>query len=598
MIRKLIALIKQNDLRRQLVVAMILVAILPLIVLSVGLFYYNVTPLLNSFINYNRNLLDSHLVLEQKALTRHLADDLSEYFRHVETQSIMLASISDNETLPLIYRKTIVEDYLKRFPGILWMHANREFQVGVNDSEMQDLLNKTLTGEIPLNAIDNTGLKISSLVQISTLPGKSLLIMTMPSIYSTNSRVTLLVELPSVESFKKENSLDNSLLVVDDLGKLVLKSKDIVPELGDDMTASPLVSAFVRKNITDKAITYKLKDGRAVRGILSRVEKVNWGLVTQNQPANSTGVMLEMESTATDLFNRLALATILGLLSVGLLAGSIGALLAVRFTKPLHLVMKGIEIVRAGNYSYRFKNNGPVDVQQLAETLNSLTGSIQKSTLELQEHADQMRKMFIGSLTALVAAIDAKDPYTKGHSRRVQNISMLIGRRLKLSNDELNELEISALMHDIGKLGINDTLLRKPGLLTENERKLLEQHPALGAEIMRHIPMFSNMLPGMLHHHERWDGSGYPDGLMGEAIPLYGRIIAVADTFDAMTSSRPYQETVTFLEARELIAGWSGTRYDPVVIDAFLYDFEEICCVCNPVDTGIKNDPDYEISLV
>ena len=196
-----------------------------------------------------------------------------------------------------------------------------------------------------------------------------------------------------------------------------------------------------------------------------------------------------------------------------------------------------------------------------------------------------MRKLFLGSVSSLVAAIDAKDPYTQGHSRRVQIISVAIGKQMKLNSEQLDELEISALMHDIGKLGVNESLLKKPGVLTSEERESLERHPVLGAEIVRHIPMFQNMLPGLLHHHERWDGSGYPLGLVGKNIPIYGRIVAVADTFDAMTSSRPYQETLTHEEARDLIIGWSGIRYDPLVVEAFAAVFSEISMICNTLSS-------------
>jgi len=132
-------------------------------------------------------------------------------------------------------------------------------------------------------------------------------------------------------------------------------------------------------------------------------------------------------------------------------------------------------------------------------------------------------------------------------------------------------------MHDIGKLGIDDAILKKPGRVTPEELKTLQEHPRLGASIMKPIPQFAHMISGMLHHHERWDGSGYPEGLEREDISLYGRIIALADTFDAMTSDRPYQKTFTFNDARDMIIGWSGTRYDPTIVDAFEKEFRKIC---------------------
>lgn len=580
-----------SNLRRQFIIAMILTAILPLVTLFFGLYYFNIIPLLRSWINYNRSVVDQQFIVEQTAQARRIADELTEYFMHLDLQVIMLASVADNQSLPQVYRSAIIKEYINRFPGILYVHSTEGIEVGRSSESLLQLMTDITHGNIPLNTITDSRVKMSAPIQIPSLSDESIIVMQMSSVYGTESSMTILAELPTVSSIGKHLLKNRALMVVDQQGKLILKSESNEHPLGSDMNNLIIVNDFVSLGVTEKPYQYKIAEGSVVQGILAEVEPVGWGLVTEYLPTNSSGIMLEMESSFADLLDRLLMAMILGVISVGLLAGSIGALIAVRFTKPFKLILEGINHLRSGDFSYRFQVTGPEDTRRLSNMLNLLTSSLEVSTRKLKKHADQLRELFMGSVSALVTAIDAKDPYTRGHSRRVQIISLTLGRQMGLTTDELTELEVSALMHDIGKLGVDELLLRKPGLLTTSEREALEQHPVFGAEIMRHIPMFKNMLPGMLHHHERWDGSGYPDGLTGHKIPLYGRIISVADTFDAMTSSRPYQETLTYEEARELIVGWSGTRYDPEVVKAFNASFEEIVTISNNIKTVMENAP-------
>ncbi|MBN1295518.1 HD domain-containing protein [bacterium] len=583
-----IRVLAENDMRRQIVIAMVLVAILPLIVLSVSLYYFHTMPLITAFINQNRDLMEKQLATEQSARSRTMAHELASFFRTMEIHAAVLTGVADNGTLPMVYRQAVIREYLDRFPGIVWMQSGGGVQVGVTDSGMQAIFDSAISGDLAMYGVGHEGMSISVPMQITAHSSESLVVVSMPSIVNPEGRITLLAELPPVSKLASQIDPSGGTFVIDGRGTLILKSKTIPVELGRDMASLNGIREFIRSAVTDRVFHIKLDDGVVYRGVVSRVDMVGWGLVTLSEPIRTNGIMSEMESAAVDMLQRLTFATIIGLLSVGLLAGAIGALVAVRFTQPMRKIMSGIAGVGSGDYDLQFAETGPPDIRQLARTLNSMTDSIRNATRDLHMNAEAMRTMFMGSLTALVTAIDAKDPYTRGHSRRVQLISTTIGREMALPTDQLNELELSALMHDIGKLGIEEALLRKPGLLTPDERRALERHPVFGAEIMRHIPMFSNMLPGLLHHHERWDGSGYPDGLIGEKIPLYGRIIAVADTFDAMTSSRPYQETLTPAEARRLIENWSGTRYDPVVVDAFLKQYPHIAMICDTLDSVLK----------
>ncbi|HOY68900.1 MAG TPA: HD domain-containing protein [Candidatus Ozemobacteraceae bacterium] len=189
----------------------------------------------------------------------------------------------------------------------------------------------------------------------------------------------------------------------------------------------------------------------------------------------------------------------------------------------------------------------------------------------------ETRELFLNTVEALAAAIDAKDPYTHGHSRRVTDFSVATAARMGVAGDDLETIRVSALLHDIGKLGVSEAVLRKPDRLTNDEYSEIKRHPVIGAEIMQHIKKLSKFIPGMIDHHERFDGSGYPEGRKGDAISLAGRIIAVADTFDAITSSRPYHPDRRGRPAETAVAEirrCSGTHFDPAIVEGFLRAWE------------------------
>jgi len=168
----------------------------------------------------------------------------------------------------------------------------------------------------------------------------------------------------------------------------------------------------------------------------------------------------------------------------------------------------------------------------------------------------------------LAAAIDEKDPYTRGHSGRVAKYSLILGDGLGLSAEDLDRLRISALLHDVGKIGVDDRVLKKPGKLTDEEFDLMKQHTVKGANIMRPVAQLKHVLPGIELHHERMDGQGYPYGLQGDQIPMMARIIAVADTLDAITTNRPYQSAMDLEYALNRIRSLAVTRFDPQVVGA------------------------------
>jgi HD-GYP domain-containing protein (c-di-GMP phosphodiesterase class II) len=182
----------------------------------------------------------------------------------------------------------------------------------------------------------------------------------------------------------------------------------------------------------------------------------------------------------------------------------------------------------------------------------------------------ELDELFLASIRAIVEAVDAKDPYTRGHSGRVVEYALLIANAMELSKEELKRLEVSAILHDVGKIGIPDRILGKPGKLTFEEFAHMKRHPVLGSSIIEPIDKLKSLIPNILHHHERYDGNGYPEGLRGEEIPFFARIICIADSFDAMTTDRPYRKRKSIKTAFRELKKNSGTQFDPRLVPIFI----------------------------
>ena len=183
----------------------------------------------------------------------------------------------------------------------------------------------------------------------------------------------------------------------------------------------------------------------------------------------------------------------------------------------------------------------------------------------------QVRKEYFElSIKTLLSALKCKDDYTWGHSLRVAYLCVSVGREMNLTEDEIYELEVSALFHDLGKIGVPDSVLKKPSRLTDDEFLEMKLHPSKSYEILQDFPIFKNMAINAKYHHERYDGRGYPEGLKGEDIPLFSRIILIADTFDAMTSTRPYRKGMPFEVAFNELREFAGTQFDASIVEKFI----------------------------
>jgi HD-GYP domain-containing protein (c-di-GMP phosphodiesterase class II) len=295
-----------------------------------------------------------------------------------------------------------------------------------------------------------------------------------------------------------------------------------------------------------------------VLGSLCPVDSPRWAIVTARDVEVAFAAVTSMAQRTF----------LLGLVA-GVVAMTAGFFLARRITLPLRHLADVTTAVAGGDFARRVPVTSQNELGQLAANFNVMADEIERYIKSLRQALRDNQELLIDSIRALAAAIDAKNPYTRGHSEHVARYAVAIARHLGISGSELMRIEIAALLHDVGKIGIEDAILLKPQRLTDSEFQVMRTHPVKGAGIVASIKRLRDMLPGIRSHHESWDGTGYPDGLAGEKIPLLARIIAAADTFDAMTTERPYQMPMTFNAGLDRMRQLAGARLDPTVVGAF-----------------------------
>ncbi len=342
--------------------------------------------------------------------------------------------------------------------------------------------------------------------------------------------------------------------VVDRSGTLVLAS-DPAAFPSKDLHALDLVSEFIAHPVRmTKSYT---RGKRRVLGTLAAMSTPDWGVIVEKDEARAYASVTQAQKESF----------LLALFSLGFAA--LVALFAARMlAHPLEELVEKVRSIAGGELKQRVEVRGVRELAELSETFNSMSDSLEKSIEKLKLAAKENQELFINSVRTLAAAIDAKDPYTRGHSERVARYAVVLAKNMGLPPEEVRIVRLSALLHDVGKIGIDDRILRKPTALTAEEFEVMKTHPIKGALIMGQIPQLKEILPGIKHHHEKWAGGGYPDGLKGEKIPLVARVVAVADTFDAMTTTRPYQKAMPLAYVIKQIKSFAGKSFDPVVIAA------------------------------
>src|SRR6202790_2367274 len=356
-----------------------------------------------------------------------------------------------------------------------------------------------------------------------------------------------------------------TVFVVDHYGHIVAHpdTKNFVP--GADASGNSLVTQVTAlpqelRNTETVRFTEKEKNHTVeMIGTYSTFPEVNWAVIAERSLDEARA------DAGVNELNRQALAFVS---AVVLAAIFLGYFFAVGISGPICGLADSTRAISRGEFHQRSPVRGASEISELAENFNKMAGDIEEYIERLKESAEENRELFVGSIRMLAAAIDEKDPYTRGHSGRVAKYSTLIGRELGLNPADLDTLRISALLHDVGKIGVEDRVLKKPGALTPEEFDLMKQHTVKGANIMRPVSQLKNMLPGIELHHEHLDGRGYPYGLQGPQIPLMARIIGVADTLDAMTTNRPYQSAMDIEYALSKIKTLTGSKFDAVVVNA------------------------------
>ena len=364
-----------------------------------------------------------------------------------------------------------------------------------------------------------------------------------------------------LQQAKSTQNLDT--FVVDRSGRVVASPSPRYAT-GQDMNSNELVKNFVDQNgKVPVAVTmdYSVQEGKnriPMLGTYFPVTGLGWAVVAQKTQEEAYMDITDMRRDAI----RAALIAIAFSIFVGIWA-------ARRLTTPLNVLTESSRTIAGGDFKHRVRLKSRTEFGELAQTFNTMTDDLEQFVDDLKKAAEENRTLFLSSIQMLAGAVDEKDPYTRGHSDRVTRYSVLIATEMGLKEEDIEKIRVSAQLHDVGKIGIEDRILKKPGALTPEEFEIMKTHTTKGAAILRPVEALRDMLPGIELHHESLDGRGYPHGLKGEQIPFEARLVHVADVFDALTHERPYklawgeQEALTYIEKE------SGKMFEPAAVEAF-----------------------------
>lgn len=281
-------------------------------------------------------------------------------------------------------------------------------------------------------------------------------------------------------------------------------------------------------------------------------------------------VILSMNKSALRDAQHAARKKIMVIFTGILLLGIAGSVFLSSFlTKPIQELSDGMDDLKEGKKNRRLKIYSQDEFGRLTASFNEMMVVIDEQSGRLHKYAKDLEDSYVSTVRVLAAAIDARDPYTHGHSMRVSKLSLQLGREIGLNNVSLEELEVSCLFHDIGKIKTPDSILRKRDKLNVLEYKEMMRHTEYGAAILSKAPSLQKYIPPVRHHHEWFNGKGYPDGLKGDEIPLFAAIIAITDTYDAMTSNRPYRDAISEMGTLEELMKCAGKQFNPDLVKVF-----------------------------
>src|SRR5580693_7296808 len=539
----------------------------------------------------NRERLKTNEMLLQNTVTRSLADDISQ---HREALRMMLANLSSSIQVMMLANANGSDLNGQKLltPELRAMLEN--FVSSSNDIAYATLLNADAkgvsAGRIEPDAFLQRELerayqaaregRVYSGQPLMVGGGRSartVMLVSSPIMYGGRflGMIGSVVDMEYLIRRLQQVSLTGLMpYVVDSQGRLVAAATAQYAT-GQDMTHFDIVRSFVGEGTKAQlAATREFsvsdgnnsnKDGKDTTEMLGTycpVTSLDWAVVVQKPREDAYRGIYEMQRTGR------LLAWLAVFVSVGL-----SILSARRITHPLQVLAQSSRAIARGDFSQRVHLKNRTEIGELADTFNTMSDELEQFVEDLKRVADENKNLFMGSIQMLAGAVDEKDPYTRGHSDRVTKYSLLIAKEMGLDPGFLEILRISAQLHDVGKIGIEDRILKKPGALTPEEFEIMKTHTTKGANILRPVPQLREMLPGIELHHEALNGRGYPYGLKGDEIPLLARVIAVADTFDALTTNRPYQQAHDPVEALRIIQNLSGQRLDPRAVTALMAVF-------------------------
>ena len=325
-------------------------------------------------------------------------------------------------------------------------------------------------------------------------------------------------------------------------------------------------------------ILERSEDGTFVRkvpGGLGTLIEIESPIVFMDKHLGS--VILELDWSVLSTAQGVAQRKVIGLFAVILALGTVSSvLLSSNLTRPIKELSSGVEELKRGKTGKPLRIFSGDELGRLTASFNEMSGLITNQRERLAQDARELEEAYISTVRVVAAAIDARDSYTHGHSTRVSELAVAIARELGISGQELEDMEIACLFHDVGKIKIPDAILHKSGKLDPPEWAEMKKHPEYGAEILGKAPSLRRFIPAVRHHHEWYDGNGYPDGLSREGIPREAAIISLADAYDAMTSDRPYRKAMTKEKALSTIREFTGRQFSPDLTPIFLRTVEKI----------------------
>jgi len=530
----------------------------------------------------NQVRLKTNEMLLQNTVTRSLADDIAQ---HQEALHIMLANLSSSMQVMMLANPSGNDpsNQILLTPELRAMLEN--FVSSSNDIAYATLLNADAkgvsAGRIEPDAFLQRELERAyqasregraysgqPLVVGGGKSARTVMLVSSPIMYDKRflGMIASVVDMDYLIRRLEQVSMSGLMpYVVDSQGRLVAAATTQYAT-GQDMSQFDIVRSFVGEggSKAQLAATREFtvgtgKGATEMLGTYSPVTSLDWAVVVQKPRDDAYRGIYEMQRTG----RLLAWLAVFG--SVGLSIFS-----ARRITSPLRVLTQSSQAIARGDFSQRVHIKTRTEIGELATTFNTMSEELEQFVEDLKRAADENKNLFMGSIQMLAGAVDEKDPYTRGHSDRVTKYSLMIATEMGLDPGFLEILRISAQLHDVGKIGIEDRILKKPGALTPEEFEIMKTHTTKGANILRPVPQLREMLPGIELHHEALNGRGYPYGLKGDQIPLLARVIAVADTFDALTTNRPYQKAHDPIEALRIIENLSGQRLDPGAVTALM----------------------------